>query len=102
MLALEDLFLGYGPVDVIKGISLEVTTGEVVCILGGNGSGKSTILKAIAGFLEPAVGGGAIRGPDRQQGPGPPPLPRRPRLHPARTESSSAARRSTRTSSSGA
>lgn len=56
MLALENLFLGYGPVDVIKGISLEVTAGEVVCILGGNGSGKSTILKAIAGFLTPQSG----------------------------------------------
>ena len=56
MLALEDLHLGYGPVDVIKGISLEVAAGEVVCILGGNGSGKSTILKAIAGFLEPQAG----------------------------------------------
>lgn len=56
MLALEDLRLGYGPVEVIDGISLEVGAGEVVCILGGNGSGKSTILKAIAGFLEPRAG----------------------------------------------
>lgn len=56
MLALENLRLGYGPVDVIDGVSLEVGAGEVVCILGGNGSGKSTILKAVAGFLAPRSG----------------------------------------------
>ena len=56
MLALEDLCLGYGPVEVIKGVSLRVAAGEVVCILGGNGSGKSTILKAVAGFLAPRSG----------------------------------------------
>lgn len=56
MLELSQLYLGYGHVEVIKGISLTVQPGEVVCILGGNGSGKSTILKAISGFLDPWAG----------------------------------------------
>ena len=56
MLELNQLHLGYGHVEVIKGISLVVQPGEVVCVLGGNGSGKSTILKAISGFLEPWSG----------------------------------------------
>jgi len=56
MLELKQLHLGYGRLEVIKGISLSVQPGEVVCILGGNGSGKSTILKAISGFLGPTSG----------------------------------------------
>ena len=41
MLELKQLHLGYGRLEVIKGISLSVQPGEVVCILGGNGSGKA-------------------------------------------------------------
>ena len=56
ILKLTDVELGYGPVEVVKGISLQVEEGEVVCILGGNGSGKSTVLKSISGFIKPAKG----------------------------------------------
>ena len=48
MLELRDLQLGYGSVEVVSDISMEVAEGSVICILGGNGSGKSTILKAIS------------------------------------------------------
>ena len=56
ILKLTDVELGYGPVEVVKGISLKVEEGEVVCILGGNGSGKSTVLKSISGFIKQAKG----------------------------------------------
>jgi branched-chain amino acid transport system ATP-binding protein len=59
MLAIKDLKVNYGAIDALKGISLEVKSGEVVTIIGGNGAGKSTLMKAISG-LEP-VAGGAIR-----------------------------------------
>ena len=56
MIETDDIYLGYGHLEVIKGISFKVDIGEVVCILGGNGSGKSTILKSISGFLRASKG----------------------------------------------
>jgi branched-chain amino acid transport system ATP-binding protein len=56
LLELRDLQLGYGSVEVVSDISIEVNKGSVICILGGNGSGKSTILKAISGVLTPWSG----------------------------------------------
>ena len=49
MLRLEDVHAGYGPVDVLKGITLEVGVGEIVTVLGANGAGKSTTLMTICG-----------------------------------------------------
>jgi len=46
----------YGPVQVHFGLSLEVGAGEVVCLLGGNASGKSTAMKVILGLLKPRSG----------------------------------------------
>ncbi|WP_449415826.1 ABC transporter ATP-binding protein [Ochrobactrum teleogrylli] len=51
LLEVNDIHTGYGPSDVIHGVSLTVSQGEVVCLLGANGAGKSTILKTIAGVL---------------------------------------------------
>jgi len=56
MLTVKDLKVDYGAIDALKGISLEVSKGEVVTIIGGNGAGKSTLMKAISG-LEPTAGG---------------------------------------------
>lgn len=64
MLELRDLQLGYGSVEVVSDISMEVAEGSVICILGGNGSGKSTILKAISGFLSPWSGSVMYSGRD--------------------------------------
>jgi branched-chain amino acid transport system ATP-binding protein len=50
MLELEDVHAGYGPMDVLKGISLAVGEGEIVCVLGANGAGKSTTLMTISGI----------------------------------------------------
>jgi len=50
---------GYGDIGVVHGVSLKVAPGEVVCIAGRNGVGKSTLLKLLAGFLD--LSGGRIR-----------------------------------------
>jgi branched-chain amino acid transport system ATP-binding protein len=51
MLTLKSLQAGYGRLTVLKGISLHVRPGEVVTLIGGNGAGKSTTLRAISGLL---------------------------------------------------
>ena len=49
LLQVSDLHAGYGPIDVLKGITLEVGEGEIVTVLGANGAGKSTMLMTICG-----------------------------------------------------
>ena len=56
MLALEGLSVGYGPVEVLHGVSLRIAEGEMVCLLGANGAGKSTTVRAISGLLRPSAG----------------------------------------------
>ena len=50
LLQLEDVHAGYGPVDVLKGVSITVAAGEIVAVLGANGAGKSTTLMTISGI----------------------------------------------------
>ena len=57
MLEIRDLHVSYGGIRALKGISLEVNQGEIVTIIGANGTtGKSTLLNAISGFLKPVKG----------------------------------------------
>ncbi len=56
MLELRDLDCGYGPITVVSGLSMAVEQGAVVALLGANGAGKSTILRAISGTLVPQRG----------------------------------------------
>lgn len=51
LLKVEDLHIFYGSIEALKGISLEVSAGEIVAVLGANGAGKSTLLRAISGLL---------------------------------------------------
>jgi branched-chain amino acid transport system ATP-binding protein len=51
MLKVENLFAGYGRVQVLKDINIEVRNGEIVCLVGANGAGKSTLLKVISGIV---------------------------------------------------
>ena len=50
MISVQNIHKSYGKLEVIKGISFEVTQGEVVCVIGPSGSGKSTILRCINGL----------------------------------------------------
>jgi branched-chain amino acid transport system ATP-binding protein len=56
MLKIENLEVAYGNIIAIKGISLEVNQGEIVTLIGSNGAGKSTTLRAISGILKPRSG----------------------------------------------
>jgi len=59
LLVAEGLELGYGALSVCRAISLTIEAGEIVALIGANGAGKSTTLRAIAGLLTPRSG--AIR-----------------------------------------
>ena len=59
LLEVDDLNAHYGKSHVLQGVSLRVDAGETVCLLGRNGVGKSTTLKAIMGLVPPT--GGAVR-----------------------------------------
>jgi branched-chain amino acid transport system ATP-binding protein len=56
MLKLDQVVTYYGPIMALKGVSLEVRQGEIVCLLGGNASGKSTTMKTILGLVRPRTG----------------------------------------------
>jgi branched-chain amino acid transport system ATP-binding protein len=56
LLELRGVEAGYGPVAVVRGVSLDVEQGSVAAVLGANGAGKTTLLRAIAGALAPSAG----------------------------------------------
>ena len=56
LLQLEDVTTYYGKMRILEGISIQVGAGELVCLLGGNASGKSTTLKTILGIVRPRAG----------------------------------------------
>lgn len=56
MLRLEGIKTYYGNIQAIKGISLEVNEGEIICLIGANGAGKSTTLMSISGIVPPREG----------------------------------------------
>ncbi len=62
MLAARDLVTGYGLGAVIHGVSFEVEAGEVVCLLGRNGAGKSTTLRSVMGLTPPRSGSVEFKG----------------------------------------
>jgi len=59
LLGVTDLEVAYGRVEAVRGVSLEVAKGEFVAVIGSNGAGKSSTMKAIAGVIKPR--GGSIR-----------------------------------------
>ncbi len=58
LLRLDAVEAGYGALDVLRGIELEVASGEIVALLGSNGSGKTTTINAISGVIP--IRGGTI------------------------------------------
>ena len=64
LLRLRDVDTYYGEIHILQGLSLEVRAGELVCLLGGNASGKSTTLKTILGLVRPRRGAVEFEGED--------------------------------------
>lgn len=62
MLTLEDVTAGYGNLEVMHGVTLEVQPGELVAIIGANGAGKTTTLRAISGLIRPGSGSVSFEG----------------------------------------
>jgi branched-chain amino acid transport system ATP-binding protein len=56
LLTLDDVTTYYGKMRILEGINIQVDQGELVCLLGGNASGKSTTLKTILGLVRPRAG----------------------------------------------
>jgi branched-chain amino acid transport system ATP-binding protein len=56
LLRLENVHAGYGPIEALRGLDLVVAPGELVCLIGANGAGKTSTLRAISGLLPPASG----------------------------------------------
>jgi len=56
VLRLQDVEVRYGPVAALREVSMEIRRGEIVCLLGGNASGKSTTMKTVIGSLRPSKG----------------------------------------------
>jgi branched-chain amino acid transport system ATP-binding protein len=56
MLQVSNIDVGYGDVQVLKEVSMDVKTGELVVVIGANGAGKTTMLKTISGLLRPTHG----------------------------------------------
>jgi branched-chain amino acid transport system ATP-binding protein len=54
----------YGPIHILQGLTLRVAAGELVCLLGGNASGKSTTLKTVLGIVQPRNGAVRFAGED--------------------------------------
>jgi branched-chain amino acid transport system ATP-binding protein len=64
LLAVENIRAGYGPIEVLKGISLEVRPGEIVALIGANGAGKTSTLMSISGCLRARSGSITLSGRD--------------------------------------
>ena len=62
LLELKDVVVRYGGIEAVKGVSMHVADGELVCLIGGNGAGKSTTLRTISGMKELAEGAIFLQG----------------------------------------
>ena len=64
LLRVESLAAGYGEVQVLWGVDLDVAAGEIVCVIGSNGAGKTTLLRTISGLVAVRAGKFTIAGQD--------------------------------------
>ncbi|MGC1212568.1 MAG: ABC transporter ATP-binding protein [Micromonospora sp.] len=64
ILQVEQLSSGYGPVPVLRDVSLDVPTGTITAVLGANGAGKTTLLRTLSGLLRPTAGRVVFDGAD--------------------------------------
>ena len=64
MLQVENLVAGYGKVQVLHGLTLQVPDGKLVTLIGSNGAGKTTTLRALSGMIQPSAGRITLGGAD--------------------------------------
>lgn len=64
ILKINDLKVNYGGIEAVKGISFDVPAGEIITLIGANGAGKSSTLRAIAGLVKPTSGNIVFEGDD--------------------------------------
>ncbi len=64
LLRVENVVAGYGKVDILHGVSMDVKEGQVATIIGPNGAGKSTLMKTVFGLLRPSSGTITFKGED--------------------------------------
>ena len=62
MLQIKNLEAGYGKVQVLHGISIDIPKGKVVTLIGSNGAGKTTTMRAISGMIKPSAGEISLNG----------------------------------------
>lgn len=62
MLKIENLYVNYGALKIIRGVSMEIRDGEMISLVGSNGAGKTTLLKAISGVKKAASGSISFNG----------------------------------------
>ena len=62
ILSIKDLKVSYGGIEAVKGISFDVRQGEIVTLIGANGAGKSSTLRAISGLVKPSGGSISFEG----------------------------------------
>ena len=67
MLNVENLHVHYGAIHALKGVSIQVPQGKIVTLIGANGAGKSTTLKALSGLLKPSQGKIILEGKEIQK-----------------------------------
>lgn len=67
MLSINELHAGYGKLKILRGLNMQVPAGRIVALLGGNGTGKSTLLKAISGLIPVMEGSIKFTGTDISQ-----------------------------------
>ncbi len=68
LLEVDGVSVNYGAIKALKGVSLSVGQGEVVALIGANGAGKTSTLRAVSGMLVPAAGRIRLRGEDTTAG----------------------------------
>ena len=64
MLTVDNIHVYYGSIHAVKGVSFEVSEGEIVTLIGANGAGKSTVLNTVSGLLHPRTGSVQFMGQD--------------------------------------
>ncbi|MCR4908847.1 MAG: ABC transporter ATP-binding protein [Lachnospiraceae bacterium] len=64
VLQIKDLFVSYGGIEAVRGISFDVKAGEIVTLIGANGAGKSSTLRSISGLVKPKSGSVIFEGQD--------------------------------------